>query len=353
MKPVLEQTSKEVAEMMVVIEADKKDAAVTQEAVAKEESEALTKKEITQTIKDDAQRDLDEAIPALDEAVRCLSKLKAEHVREVKAMTNPPSGVKLTMEAVCIMFSIKPVRKNDPNKLGAKIDDYWESAQKELLQDPKKLLDSLMHYDKENIADSVIEKITPYIEREDFDPQAIKKASVACEAICMWARAMFKYNTVSKAVEPKRIKLREAEEELKVTMQRLDEAQEKLAQVNARIAKLEADYNAAVEKQQQLQHDSHMCEVKLERAHKLIGGLGGEKSRWRENVKNLSRSLDLLPGDCLVAASGVSYLGPFTNEYRLVCEAAWRGEMSSRGVEYTENCSLRSALGEPVKIEQW
>lgn len=44
------------------------------------------------------------------------------------------SGVKLTMEAVCIMFSIKPVRKNDPNKLGAKMDDYWESAQKELLQ---------------------------------------------------------------------------------------------------------------------------------------------------------------------------------------------------------------------------
>ncbi|KAF4673078.1 Dynein heavy chain 1, axonemal [Perkinsus chesapeaki] len=353
MKPVLEQTSKEVAEMMVVIEADKKDAAVTQEAVAKEESEAFTKKEITQTIKDDAQRDLDEAIPALEEAVRCLSKLKAEHVREVKAMTNPPSGVKLTMEAVCIMFSIKPVRKNDPNKLGAKIDDYWESAQKELLQDPKKLLDSLMHYDKENIPDAVIEKITPYIEREDFDPQAIKKASVACEAICMWARAMFKYNTVSKAVEPKRVKLREAEEELKVTMERLDEAQEKLAQVNARIAKLEADYSAAVEKQQQLQHDSHMCEVKLERAHKLIGGLGGEKSRWRDNVKNLTRSLDLLPGDCLVAASGVSYLGPFTNEYRLECEASWRQEMSAREVEYTENCSLRSALGEPVKIEQW
>lgn len=55
---------------MVVIDDDKKDAAVTQEAVAKEESEAFTKKEITQAIKDDAQRDLDEAIPALEEAVR-------------------------------------------------------------------------------------------------------------------------------------------------------------------------------------------------------------------------------------------------------------------------------------------
>ena len=32
----------------------------------------------------------------------------------------------------------------------------------------------------------VIQTITPYIEREDFDPAAIKKASVACEALCLW-----------------------------------------------------------------------------------------------------------------------------------------------------------------------
>lgn len=44
---------------------------------------------------------------------------------------------------------------------------------------------------------------------------------------------LYRYDTVSKAVEPKRVKLREAEEELKDTMMRLDEAQEKLAQVRA------------------------------------------------------------------------------------------------------------------------
>merc|ERR1719191_2668540 len=75
-KPVLEKTQKEVSEMMVVIEKDKADAAVVQTSVAKEEAEANIKASETQAIKDDAQKDLDEALPALDQAVQCLKRLK-------------------------------------------------------------------------------------------------------------------------------------------------------------------------------------------------------------------------------------------------------------------------------------
>merc|ERR1719326_153863 len=143
------------------------------------------------------------------------------------------------------------------------------------------MLDSLMNYDKENIPDNVIQKIEPYINREDFDPAAIKKASVACEAMCMWVGAMFKYNQVAKQVEPKRQMLRAAEEELAVVQGRLREAQATLRQVNAKIAKLEADLNAAVAN-----------------ADKLIGGLGGEKARWGQTVVDLNIAKDKLPGDC-------------------------------------------------------
>ena len=79
------------------------------------------------------------------------------------------------------------VKKNDPNTPGKKYDDYWETSQKEILQDPKALLDRLFNFDKDNIPDRVIQAqsststvaiaqaITPYMEREDFDPVAIKK----------------------------------------------------------------------------------------------------------------------------------------------------------------------------------
>ena len=34
-------------------------------------------------------------------------------------------GVKLVMEATCIMFDEKPKMVDDPNKLGKKIANYW------------------------------------------------------------------------------------------------------------------------------------------------------------------------------------------------------------------------------------
>lgn len=37
---------------------------------------------------------------------------------EVRSLQNPPAGVKLVMEAACIMFDEKPKMKDDPNKMG-------------------------------------------------------------------------------------------------------------------------------------------------------------------------------------------------------------------------------------------
>jgi len=52
----------------------------------------------------------------------------------------------MVIEAVCIMKGIKPKRVAG-EKLGSKVDDYWEPG-RGLLQDPGKFLDSLLKYDK-------------------------------------------------------------------------------------------------------------------------------------------------------------------------------------------------------------
>ena len=68
---------------------------------------------------DDAQRDLDAALPALDAAVSSLKNLSRNDIVEVRSMQNPPNGVKIVTEAVCIMFDAKPVLKDDPSRMGA------------------------------------------------------------------------------------------------------------------------------------------------------------------------------------------------------------------------------------------
>jgi len=251
------------------------------------------------------------------------------------------------------MFGLQPIKKPDPNNPAKKISDYWEVSQKQVLTDPKKLLEDLFDFDKDNIPEKVIQTIAPYMEREDFDPAAIKKASIACEALCMWTRAMYKYHFVARAVEPKCKMLREAEEDLSECQQKLEIAQTTLREVQAKIAKLEADFDAAIKKQDELQADMDLCLIKLERADKLINGLGGEKARWGENVTELTARMGLLPGDCIIAAGMISYAGPFSSEVRGTCETTWLEKLTELKIEHTDNCTMKGVLGEPVKIQAW
>ena len=352
-QPVLKKTQKEVDEMMVEIAKDKEAAAITKEAVEKQEADASAKAAECKEIRDDAQADLDKALPLLDQAVQCLSELKKNDIEEVRSMKKPPSGVRLTMEAACIMLKKKPTMKNDPTQVGKKIADYWETAQKDLLKDAKLLLTTLKDYDKDNIPDATIKKISPYIDREDFQVEAIEKASKACKAVCMWVHAMYNYYHVSREVEPKRLRLKGAESQLAVVEAALKEAKDKLAAVEDRIRILTEKYERAVLQQENLKHEVEMCQVKLGRAEKLIGGLGGEKTRWEQTVKKLEVDFENIVGDVLVSAGTISYLGAFTNEYRQKLTANWRQTLKDVDVPHSEGTDVRSTLANAVEIREW
>ena len=79
-----------------------------------------------------------------------------------------------------------------------------------------------------------------------FTPEMVKKASIACEAICMWVRAMHKYHFVARGVEPKRKALAEAQASLDETLKILKVAQGELAEVVGRLQKLEDQFNEAL-----------------------------------------------------------------------------------------------------------
>ena len=199
-QPLLLQTSEEVERTMKQISEDKAAAQVIRESVLKKEEFASNKAEETKKIADESQRDLDEALPALDAALESLNSLSKNDVIEVRSMQRPPEGVKLVIEAVCIMKGIKPKRV-DSDKIGKKVDDYWDVG-KALLADPAKFLDSLMNFDKDNISEQTILKIKPYIESPEFQVSVIAHVSKAAKSICQWVRAMEKYYWVAKAVAP-------------------------------------------------------------------------------------------------------------------------------------------------------
>lgn len=52
----------------------------------------------------------------------------------------------------------------------------------------------LQTYDKDNIPPAVIEKIKPYMDNPDFEPEVVKKASKAAFGLVSWVRAMEAYD---------------------------------------------------------------------------------------------------------------------------------------------------------------
>ena len=75
------------------------------------------------------------------------------------------------------MFDEKPKMVDDPVRVGKKMPYYWDAA-KRLLADPTRFLDSLFTYDKDNIKDAVIQRIQPYIDMEEFMPEAVARVNL-------------------------------------------------------------------------------------------------------------------------------------------------------------------------------
>ncbi|XP_040015424.1 dynein heavy chain 1, axonemal [Xiphias gladius] len=351
MRPLLEGAARDTEVTMETIKKDTVVAEETRRSVQAEEAKASEKARFAGAIAADAQRDLDEALPALDAALTSLKSLNKNDVTEVRAMQRPPQGVKLVIEAVCIMKGIKP-KKVPGEKPGTKIDDYWEPG-KGLLQDPGKFLESLFKYDKDNIPDNVINLVQPYIDNEEFQPASIARVSKACTSICQWVRAMHVYHFVAKAVEPKRQALQEAQEDLAATQRILNDAKEKLAAVEGGIATLQAKYQDCLAKKDELDNKYQMCQSRLVRADKLIGGLADEKVRWKETVQHLDYMVNNVPGDVLLSAGYIAYLGPFSGEYRAAMAEEWLHCFKELSVPHTDEPNLISTLGDPVKIRSW
>lgn len=353
MEPQLVKTQAEVEEMIVQITADKAQAAETKAIVEVEEASASKKAAETKEIADDAQRDLDEALPALAAAVQCLKDLKKADIDEVKSLGRPPQNVIKTLTACCIMFDIKPDRVNDPDNPGKKVNDYFKPAQKHLLASANKLLEDMQNFDKDNIPPDIITKIEPFYNDPNFTPEVIEKASKACKAMCMWVRAMYKYHQVALMVEPKKKLLAEAQASLDETMKVLEKAQNTLAEAEARIAHLEASFKEANDKKEQLAFDVEQCRSRLDRAVKLMTGLGGERTRWTQTCAELSNSYLNLVGDVLVSAGAIAYLGVFTPDFRHKIFDSWRAKLEELKIPHTEHCNLRATMSDPVAIRQW
>ena len=80
---------------------------------------------------------------------------------------------------------------------------------------------------------------------------------------------------------------------------------------------------------------------------------GGERVRWTQTVADLTVAVDNCIGDILISAGFISYLGPFTAEFRQDVGDSWRNRLVEFSIQHTPGCDITQTLVEPVKLRIW
>uniref|UniRef100_A0A8C6DTU3 Dynein axonemal heavy chain 2 n=1 Tax=Moschus moschiferus TaxID=68415 RepID=A0A8C6DTU3_MOSMO len=336
-KKKVAEFQKQCEEYLVIIVQQKREADEQQKAVTANSEKIAIEEVKCQALADNAQKDLEEALPALEEAMRALESLNKKDIGEIKSYGRPPAQVEMVLQAVMIL------RGNDPT---------WAEAKRQLGE--QNFIKSLIHFDKDNISDKVLKKIGAYCAQPDFQPDIIGRVSLAAKSLCMWVRAMELYGRLYRVVEPKRIRMNTALAQLAEKQAALAEAQEKLREVAEKLEMLKKQYDEKLAQKEELRKRSEEMEMKLERAGMLVSGLAGEKARWEETVKGLEEDLGYLVGDCLLAAAFLSYMGPFLTNYRdEIVNQIWIRKISELQVPCSPRFTFDNFLSNPTKVRDW
>ena len=161
------------------------------------------------------------------------------------------------------------------------------------------------------------------------------------------------YDRVAKVVAPKREMLKTAEADYAEGMKALEAKRAELKIVLDKLKGMEDELAQLAKTKDELERRYDDCNAKLERAEKLMAGLGGERVRWGEISKKLGPKYTNLLGDVLMASGMIAYLGPFTIPYRKEIISTWQELCAEKRIPSSEKFNFQEIVGDPVKIRQW
>ncbi|KAJ1558852.1 Dynein heavy chain 9, axonemal [Nowakowskiella sp. JEL0078] len=278
-----------------------------EKAIAAEEEQkvdAVTKEVHEKQVS--CERDLMAAEPALAAAAEALNTLNKANLTELKSFGSPSDEVKNVVAAVMVLLS-------PPGKIAK--DRSWKAG-KAMMAKVDAFLETLVTFNKENIDQSNLEALQPYLSDPNFNAEFMKSKSIAAAGLCSWCVSVIQFYRVYCDVEPKRKALEQANVDLQTSQARLRDIQSKIAELDRNLADLRAKFEKATADKLKCEEEARSTQETIVLANRLVNGLASEKVRWSEAVARFKEQEKTLPGDVLLAATFISYVGCFSNRYR-------------------------------------
>eukprot|EP00002_Diphylleia_rotans_P028875 TRINITY_DN5840_c0_g1_i3.p1 TRINITY_DN5840_c0_g1~~TRINITY_DN5840_c0_g1_i3.p1 ORF type:complete len:4482 (-),score=987.95 TRINITY_DN5840_c0_g1_i3:157-13602(-) len=269
--------------------------------------------------KQDCERDLLVAKPALDEAIQAVKSMQLKDIQSLKSMKSPPDLIRRIFDAVLILFSqpVIPVECVETKGRLSIRDSYVHAL---TLMSDVGFLSNIMAFPKDSLNDEHMELLEPYLAMEDFEFTEARKVSGNVAGLCKWVRAMYTYHEQIKVVQPKINALAAAEKRVAQANMNLQGVVAELEASQAELDGMHAEFDAAMAEKQKIQQTADHTRRKITDVNELVLGLVGEKNRWMSDSQLAAERRIKLLGDCLMAASFVNYAGPFNQEYREILQ---------------------------------
>lgn len=176
-------------------------------ATIEAENCAVIKADVEQK-KSDTQRDLDNAIPLVEQAKQALNSIQKKDFQIAKSFSNPPSGVPEVFAATMYLLASfwNETIEIDKNKKPKQTD--WKSALK-MMKNPEEFLQRLIAFkdivDQNLVPSSNVKFVKEnYLKMESFNGEAMATKSNAAKGVCEWVINIVLYFDVIQDVEPKR-----------------------------------------------------------------------------------------------------------------------------------------------------
>lgn len=283
-QPILEENSKANAILKEDLEEKNKIASESEAKISEEAADIQKVRDEVDVMKRSCEKDLAEAIPALQKAQAAAQNIDKGYIAEIKKLGSPSQNIRMVCSALNCIFG----KKED-----------WDTCRKFLGEiDFLQILKGLNPMDVPE--KNWIKFKKNYASIPEFDPVTLKEnVSVAIATIADYCINMEVYYQKKKEVDPKEKARDEAVNKLVEVETVLEKKMSALREIKNTVAELSRNLDASTKKAQSLQDQQERAVKQLERAEKLLSGLGEESERWKIISADLKLDLYNLVGNML------------------------------------------------------
>ncbi|KAG6004495.1 Dynein heavy chain cytoplasmic [Claviceps maximensis] len=319
-KTQLEQKDAEANEKLQRMVADQREAEQRkntsleiQAALEKQEAEVAKRRKVVL-------EDLAKAEPAVEEAKASVSNIKRQHLTEVRSMGNPPSGVRLALDAVCTL-------------LGHKIND-WKAVQAVVRKDD--FIASIIMFDngRQMTRSLRIKMRNDFLSNPEFTFEKVNRASKACGPLVQWVAAQVNYSDILDRVGPLKEEVTQLEEQALQTKAEAKAVENNIAELESSINTYKTEYAALISETQAIKSEMTKVQFKVDRSVRLLDSLSSERVRWEEGSKSFETQISTLVGDVLMASAFLAYSGLYDHTFRKSMMDDWCHQLHLSGIEY-------------------